>query len=332
MYDKRREATEFEKQLRKSVKIFRQKRKVTNDFTPELLEHFAGLKPSESTKQIRNSGIAWLFHDIGSLMSFDVNELANLTGIEIQRIQSYPYSFAVRFGAIESRYYRLPAPTHPLSTRPIIEQDAKYFCPVPAQLYHGFREATEILLKPDSENTNTEKNSLWQRYERSRARYLELKTLEYLQSALKHVRSYNNLKYKVQENDQEKEVQLDGLIIFDSALFFVEAKAGTLSPSARRGAQKRMVDDLKQLIKSAYSQALRAKNYFNKSDTPAFYLEDNSEVRIVKQDIDRIYLITVTLDNLDAFIANLYQLDEFEFFASNEYPWACKCRIRQTIK
>ena len=69
--------------------------------------------------------------------------------------------------------------------------------------------------------------------------------------ALKHAEVYRSLVYHVFEEGVLKEVELDGLLMLDSALFLVEAKAGSLSPPARRGARKRMVGDIKELVEQA---------------------------------------------------------------------------------
>ena len=102
---------------------------------------------------------------------------------------------------------------------------------------------------------------------------------------LKHLQ---NLKYDVNEKGKLFETELDGLLLLDNVIFLIEAKSGTLSSSARRGAPKGIKEDLAELVEEAYSQALRAKKYIQNSDIPKFRLSDGKQLLIDKNSIDDI--------------------------------------------
>ena len=98
------------------------------------------------------------------------------------------------------------------------------------------------------------------------------------------------------------------MLVIDSALFLVEAKAGSVTQPARRGAAASLKTDLQKLVGDAYSQALRAKKYIRETDQPIFSLADGSIVQVPKERIDRIFMLSVTFDALDA------ALDQFADF------------------
>jgi hypothetical protein len=53
------------------------------------------------------------------------------------------------------------------------------------------------------------------------------------------------------ENGQEREGELDGLVIYEDVAFLVEAKAGAFPLKARRGYDRAIVENLKTLVTEA---------------------------------------------------------------------------------
>lgn len=206
--------------------------------------------------------------------------------------------------------------------RPLVQDGERYFCPVLNLALWSLRPAIEAFIKPGSADAVEEGEVLWERYNRSRADYVEEKAVQYLAETLRHAEVYRNLTYQVSENGETKEVELDGLLMIDSALFLVEAKAGTLSPPARRGAPKRIYREIKELVEDAYLQALRAKRYIEQTDSASFSLADGTVVEVARERFDRIFLVTVTLEPMDAFVTMIYQLQDLGLFSEGDLPWA----------
>jgi hypothetical protein len=302
--ERREEATNSRRDLQEAVRLYRQKGEAVGEFPIHVLEHLGNIEPSKSDKEIKNVSIAWLFFALGDTFSFTANEVVEESGVELKRVSSLLERLSLKFGEVEARY-RFPAPTHPLMTKAFINHGERFLCPVADRICWSIRPAIEALWNPDSPTAVTENRNLWDRYDRVRSTFLEQKALDYLAQALKHAQVYRNLMYKIEENGQVKEAELDGLILLDSAILLVEAKAGTVSPPARRGAPKRMTEELKELVGEAYEQALRAKLYIRQADRPRFYLKNGAIVEINSQEIERIFLVTVTLDHLDALITNI---------------------------
>jgi hypothetical protein len=327
-FERRDQSREFAQKLRKAVKRYRQKKRVTNDFPEDLLKQLARIRPSESAKAIQNVAIAWTFYGLGETLSFTPQDLADETGIDLDTVNGFLERMSLGFGEVDPRY-RVPAPTHPLMTRPLIRIEQRYFCPVVHAAFWSLRPAIEMYLNPDDPQAVVSDSALWERYNQARADYLEGKAVEYLAEALHHAQVYRNLTYTIVEDGEAKQVELDGLLILDSALFLVEAKAGSLSLPARRGAPKRMIREIEELVEDAYSQALRAKRYIQESDKPVFLRPDGTEVVVPKDSIDRVFLITVTLESLDPYVTTAYQLQELGLFAEGDLPWAvCLADLR----
>lgn len=303
-----------------ALKKLRETNEISEEFDQELLLKLSQLSENDMKEWSKAASVAYVFFGIGHTFSFSSDDLALFAKLDNGHVKAFLEKFSLEFGQVDERY-RHPTPTHPLMTKPLIKIDDKYFCPSFMLIYWGLRKAIETFWNPANSESILKDDTIWSRYERTRAKFLEEKTLYYLNIILKQSLSYRKLKYRFQENGQEIEAELDGLLILDSALFIVEVKAGSLSYPALRGAPKRMMAELDELVAKAASQAKRAKDFIEKQAHPTFFLEDGTEVKIAKQDIDRIFMITVTLDNLDTFVTNLYQLQELRLFAQKEIPW-----------
>ena len=321
LIERRHEAEQFEGRLRKAVKRYRQKGRASDEFAVDLLERLASTRPSESAQAIRNSVNAWTFFAIGTTLSFTSQDLAAETSIDRARIDAFLEKLSLEFGSVEPRY-RMPAPTHPLMKRPLIRRGQHFLCPILTSLLWSLRPAIEMYWNPDDPDALSSDRVLWERYNQARAKYVENQAIECLEEALAHAKVYSNLVYHILEDGTPKQVELDGLIMLDSALFLVEAKAGSLSRPARRGAPKRMVGDIKELVEQPYLQALRAKRYIQETDSPTFYLDDATTIEIPSGRFNRIFLVTVTLEPLDAFVTTLYELQDLGLFEEGGLPWA----------
>ena len=323
--EKRGEAIRGARELRKAVKNYRRRKKIKqilSKYPRDLLENLAKEKPSVSAKRIQYSAIAFTFDQIGLAFSFTVKELGEETGLDPERVSAFLQKFSIRFGEVDL-FFRIPAPTYPLMRKPFINRGDRYICPVINSAYWAIRPAIEGFWNPQSKTKITSGDSIWQIYLKSRANYLESTSIACLARGLKFSTAYQNLKYDVVNDKGEKiETELDGLITLDNALFLIEAKSGSLSLPARRGAPS-VKEDLTKLVEEAYLQALRASNYITNSETPVFRLHDGSELVLEKNKYNDIFLITVSLDDLDTFVTNTYLLKEFGLLRSdNQYPWA----------
>lgn len=319
------EATDYEQKLRKASKDYRHRKpnvQFTSEFPEDLLEKITREKSKVSKKIIRNIVASWTFYALGNTVSFTVDELAELTQLPPEKISNFLDRFSLSFGSVEERYRR-PAPTHPLMRKPLIKHGDQYLCPVPQSAYWAIRPEIEGLWNPQSKTSIVTDDSIWQKYQKTRAEYVEKTAVQYLANTLKYATSYHGLKYDLfTEAGERFEAELDGLLILDTSIFLVEAKSGTMTDQARRGAKKGMKDDVERLVEEAYSQALRAKTYIQTSDNPTFRTSDGEEIVVQKSEYHDIYLITVSLDDLSVYVINTNILRDLGFLQGGEYPWA----------
>jgi hypothetical protein len=338
MSKRRAEAKQTEREMRAKVKRYRIKQNKRRgqklEQVPEeevVYQQLGLLRPSEAAEKIQKMMIAWLFYAIGETISFTPQELADETQIEVGKVQRFLERLSLSFGEVDPKYYRLPAASHPLMLKPFVRHADQFLRPVKDLSYWSLRPAIEALLKPNNTGVVNRNQTLWARYDAIRANYVEKKALEYLRNALRPDQAYQSIKYWVTEQGERKEAELDGLIMIDSALFLVEAKAGSVTQPARRGAAASLKTDLQKLVGDAYSQALRAKKYIRETDQPIFSLADGSIVQVPKERIDRIFMVSVTLDALDAFVTNISQFPDLGFFEEGDFSWAVSLTDLQVI-
>jgi hypothetical protein len=157
-----------------------------------------------------------------------------------------------------------------------------------------FRSAIEKAIEPDQ--------ALWSRYERHRSDYLERHAVNLIKSTSIHANGWVGLTYTFDDGDGARDFELDGLVRVDKTAFLIEAKAGAMSPAARRGS-KSAIDQVRRLVDEAQQQSARAARYIRSAEEVRFRSSKGS-VRIRRKDLSRIYLISVTLDSLNAFTAH----------------------------
>lgn len=180
----------------------------------------------------------------------------------------------------------------------------------------------ERFLKPDGPDALNVDPKLWQRYQKHRSDLLVRRCLTYFSRLLPRSKFYSNLHYRILEQGIDKAAELDALVLFDRYAFLIEAKAGELSPSAKRGGQLRMLSDLKELLEDPHCQALRARGYISSAQSPTFQLAGGGTLILQKEFYKEFFLVTLTLENIDVFTKELYQLSEVGIFATDELPWA----------
>jgi hypothetical protein len=97
-------------------------------------------------------------------------------------------------------------------------------------------------------------------YMTRRSRYLEDQVEGQCQKAFPNGRVFRGSQYRLQGTDREI-YENDILVLIDSTAIIIECKANLIDPPARRGAEYRLVDTLKNLVVSASDQAQRFSNF-----------------------------------------------------------------------
>ena len=312
---------EIRKQILKELEIFRQGKWEKGECSENDLKELAKLSKKKAIKIVRNISIAWIYFGLGDTFSFTPKQLAELAGKPIVCAESFLQNFSLEFGSIPSDFY-IPSPTHELKLKPIIHYNDKYLCSVPYLLLWNIRPLIEKLLNPESALSINKDNRLWEKYQKRRSDYLVNETINLFKNTLRSAEVYYKLNYIFNEQGESKSVELDALIIFETAIFLIECKAGSMTDPTWRGAPKRIKTDLKNLLGESHSQALRAKKYIISTEEPTFYLQNGNEIRIDKSNINMMFLVTVALDEISVFTPVLYEVAELGIFEEGDFPWA----------
>ncbi len=198
--------------------------------------------------------------------------------------------------------------TNPLSARPFVKWKERWALPIPGMVAREFPTLLEqdLLEKPN--------------FAKRRSIVLEGLALRYLKEALPSSEAHANLYYPDPVTGTRTE--LDGLVAFDRRLLLIEAKTSGLSTPSLRGDVARLRADLRDSAEAAWLQSARARDYVLSSEGVTFEDEDGSIILTVRRtDLDRIYLINVTLDSLLEHAIHLPKLRELGLFKGEDLPW-----------
>jgi len=144
---------------------------------------------------------------------------------------------------------------NPVHAKPFINvQLGVYFSSLYTIMTHLSIGIVESLV---SKNDNLKKA-----YNGYRAKYLEDKVEQMFTEAFPEA---NIFKGNLWQGDDGKQYENDLLVIVDSFVLVVEAKSGTVSQPAKRGASDRLYKTLKELIEDPSDQAIRFINYLKKN-------------------------------------------------------------------
>lgn len=202
--------------------------------------------------------------------------------------------------------------------RPLLVDAGRFYCFMPQLLFRNLGGILErwIQRKDPHYYDGT--------YQKSRAKYLEDTALKYLSKMLPGAQVVGKVYYNVERDGNRERVETDGLVLYDENIFIVEAKAGTLSMSSRRGSLEQIRRDMAELVDGAYAQALRAKEYIRQAPEPIFEFADGSTAIVIKnKDIYKnIFLVNVTLQNLASLATKLNSLKAWNLIAGQEWPWS----------
>ncbi len=287
------------------------------------LDYAESSTQTEIHQYAENLAIGWYWFGIESAWVVTSEGLAQKTGLSRQTVKAFLDQFSLEFGQ-RSIADDWPGRYEPLVKAPILRLGAdRYFASLATDLPWAIKPNLEDLLKTSP--------STWQTYQDQRARFLESETLSLLSRCLPGAQIYNNLSYSQRgEDNQINEFELDGLIIYDSVLLLVEAKAGQMSSPARRGAPS-ITEDLKSLVGEAHEQAMRAQRYVLSAPDVEFVCSNGQHIRLRNADYNRIILITTALDDLTVFTTRLIELAKLGVLSEEQLPWAVTLMDLQVI-
>jgi len=189
---------------------------------------------------------------------------------------------------------KLPTPTPAIQRQPLLALgDGMWFVPVPSLLPYAIRPRAEELLASRAPERRND-------YNKRRCDFLEERSLELLTEIVRPDIVHSNLVYEGGE--------IDGLMQLDDHVLVIEAKSSTLSLPARRAAPATTAEELAAIVSKARSQTSRAIAYLVAAESAVF---DTSagRVELDSTSMHFAHRILVTLDSMDAYVANSAMLD-----------------------
>jgi hypothetical protein len=174
--------------------------------------------------------------------------------------------------------------------------------------------------------------SLKDDFQDRKSRWLEEKTAGCLKTLFGPDRVFLNLEYPNPDKGGEDTTELDVGAQWGPFVIFAEVKARQLRLQDVVPDRKKLKKDLKKNIDEAFEQALRARRYVASVDTPR--LREKSTRRLLtlkRNEIKRIYLVTVTFNPVWSAINGLIKLREFGLFTKDEFPWAVDWRDLELV-
>lgn len=274
----------------------------------ELFDRIRNMRAKEAKSYLKHALTQWTRIALARVLSFTEDQLSEIANVRLEKAQAVLNELSIEFGSTPQNYL-LPAPVNNLHERPIIHHKYGKFCPAPHLLPWALKPTFERVLM---------KTPYWQAYQKQRGTYLIRTTLKYLADLLPGATTHESLYYPLPTGE---ETELDGIVLFDRYAFLIEAKAGSLG-AARRGGPQKIKSQLDGLVGDAVNQVVRARNYIHQSDRPIFKLKTGETIIFDRQRYTETVLMTVTLDALDIFTAEMYQMRDIGVVTTHDLPWS----------
>lgn len=291
-----------------------------DDWGP-FVAQLAALPERELEHRAEYAATCWAMTFGDDCHTFTAAEVAAAGGPPLDRAEACMEFFASEFGSTPSDFCML-SPTHDLRSRPFMVHDGSFMLPNPHLLLWAIKPRLEEALKASSNSGSQGGGRVWSRYDKARASYLEQQTVSLLQGALRHSKGYTNLHYESESDGELKPGEVDGIVIYDQTVFIIQAKAGAMTPPARRGGIRRIQTDLRKLVGEAQQQAILARDYILSNKVAEFTTKEGQRVAIPRRRVRRILMVTPTLECMSIFTATLHETSGTGALRNDDMPWS----------
>ncbi|MEA9414348.1 hypothetical protein [Flavobacterium sp. PL02] len=191
---------------------------------------------------------------------------------------------------------------NPVHQKPFIKlEDGSYFSAITFLLPHLGMDILENVINTDPK--------LKKQYAAEKGKYLEDKLEKLFKDAFTDCQIFSGSMW--QDADSDRLYENDLLVIIDDFALIVEAKSGTVSPPAKRGAPDRLFGTLKDLVEAPSMQAIRFEKYLKANKKIHNFKTKSGKKNVVDASKIKYYVpLGVTLSNLGSIGCNLKKLIE----------------------
>lgn len=266
------------------------------DFDAEQLFELMGRK-------LRNMKAALIYYSdmrLADCFTFTLDDLLEAYGqcSDQQAVKAVIDMLACKFGDLADQNKEWVILDNPVWKRPFIKvDDETYFLALAGQIPHYVPGLLEGLVTEDS--------ALEQKYRHRKARYLEDEVERLFRAGFPSGQVYRGSMW---DDGVGNKGENDLTVVLGSVAIVVEAKSGSLSPQAQRGAPKRVVDTVKQLIMEPADQAHRFIRVLEETEGPhSFVTKSGTENTIDVSGVRYFLPLTVTMEQF-GLVSNLRNL------------------------
>ncbi len=249
---------------------------------------------------------AWLvYHSdmrLADCFTFTLDDVVEAYGqpIDRQAVKTVIDKLALEFGDLGDFKKEWAILDNPVWKRPFIKiDDETYFLALAGYIPHYIFGLLESLVAED--------RALDQKYRDRKARYLEDEVERLFKAGFPGGKIYRGSMW---DDGIGNNGENDLTLVLGSVAIVVEAKSGSLTPPAQRGAPKRLVDTVRQLIVEPADQAYRFIRVLERTEGPqSFVTKSGVENTIDVSEVRYFLPLTVTMEQF-GFLSNLRSLAE----------------------
>ncbi len=225
-----------------------------------------------------------------------IKKVLNIWSFEKGELVDYPYEYLFL--------------GNPIWEKPLIKlEENLYFWPIPGLFYHSNMRLMEKVFEKDLK--------LKEKYEKYRGKYLEDTVEKLFNETFPEAKIYKGSIWHHEETD--KDFENDLLVIIENYAIVIEAKAGKITDSARRGAPKRLKNEIEKLLVDPSIQARRfAKFLENNSGIHEFSNINGETYSVDLSNTNNILTLGVTLELFGPLATNMPELYKGGFIENKE--------------
>ena len=237
---------------------------------------------------------------LADCFTFTLDDVVEAYGqcIDQQAVRTLIDKLAFEFGDLGDCNKEWVVLDNPVWRRPFIKVDEDtYFLALAGHIPHYVSGLLEDMVAED--------RALDQKYRDRKAQYLEGEVERLFKAGFPDGRIYRGSMW---DDGAGNKGENDLTMVLGSVAIVVEAKSGSLSPPAQRGAPKRLVDTVRQLIVEPADQAYRFIRVLEGTEGPQSFVTKSSAENTIDVSGVRYFLpLTVTMEQF-GFVSNVRNL------------------------
>lgn len=252
-----------------------------------------------------------IFGRVIGMDGFDVQRIADLPKALLDSMAWSPGEERTFFGPGKERGW--PTRVWPISLRPLIRLDGKYYCFDHYSLFDNLYRMMQRIIQE-------RKPSYKQKWNEIQKQTSEDLPFSYLRRILNGALEYRGVHYPIGDGNWS---EVDGLLIFDDNLFVIEVKAGAFilaPPSTNLDAY---VQSLERLVLAPVAQGRRFLKYLHSAESVDLYDDKHNKIgSVTRRKFRRITICAVTLDRMTELAARIQHLRNVGVDVGEDPVWS----------